>query len=79
MHERELDLDSKLFLYKDHHRRLFHVIASVVSRLKDLGRIDLHLFFVGIRGFDSVVDSADAAVRPSGGRSSSGFERFHEA
>lgn len=29
-HERELSINGKLFLYKDHHRRLFHVLTSTV-------------------------------------------------
>lgn len=29
-HERELSINGKLLLYKDHHRRLFHVIFSSV-------------------------------------------------
>lgn len=35
-HERELSINGKLLLYKDHHRRLFHVIISSVSLCKTL-------------------------------------------
>ena len=46
-HERQLNMNGKFFLYKDHHRRLFHVIISVVGhKVITLLEIFVETFFL---------------------------------
>lgn len=60
-HERELSINGKLLLYKDHHRRLFHVIISSVSQIVFLTWLTLSLPYV-IQLF-SLVAGLNSAIR----------------